>query len=40
MGRRRITYEFERNRYLRPADLFYLQLAEEPFVDSAEAASA
>jgi hypothetical protein len=29
MGRRRITYEFERNRYLRPADLVYLQPEKE-----------
>lgn len=27
MGRRRITYEFERHRYVRPADLAYLQPA-------------
>jgi len=38
MGRRRITYEFERNRYLRPADLVYLQPEEE--AAPAEAAGA
>ena len=38
MGRRRITYEFERNRYLRSADLVYLQPERESA--SAEVAGA
>jgi len=38
MGRRRITYEFERNRYLRPADLVCLRLEEVlPVVEAARA---
>ncbi len=38
MGRRRITFEFERERYVRSSDLVYLQ--QEDVVQPAEAASA
>ena len=30
MGRRRITYEFERHRYIRPSDLIYLEQEDAP----------
>jgi hypothetical protein len=38
MGRRRITFEFERERYIRSSDLVYLR--HEHIVQPAEAASA
>ena len=37
VARRRVTFELERNRYVRPSDLVYLQ---EPLLQPAEAARA
>jgi hypothetical protein len=40
MGYRRITYEFERERYLRPSDLVYLRAENDPPFAAREAAGA